>query len=140
MLMALPACTNKIKRFLQLLLEVLYTKYACDSDYHLLIIFLQCFKISFCNFGRVLQPAESAFPPDPALLSDAPATHIHQYHHHCLQSHIPKKGEQPSDIFVQTQVGPHCSHHCSRCYSASRKMSLGQLIETFVHTLTASRV
>ena len=90
----------------------------------------QRFRLSVCNSGRVQQPVESAFLADSALLSNVPANHTHEYHHRCLYSHVSKYVVQPSDICVQILASPHCSHHCSRCSSACRKISVAQLVET----------
>ena len=75
------------------------------------------FRLSVYNSGRVLQPAEDAFLADSALLPNAPANHTHEYRHRCLYSHVSKNVVQLSDICFQTQASPHCSHHCSMCYS-----------------------
>ena len=81
------------------------------------------FRLSVYNSGRVPQPAESAFLADSALLSNAPANHIHEYHHHGLYFHVSKNVVQLSDICVRTLASPHCSHHCSRCSSEHRNIS-----------------
>ena len=95
------------------------------------------FRLSVYNSGRVLQPAEDAFLADSALLPNAPANHTHEYHHRCLYSHVSKNVVQLSDICFQTQASPHCSHHCSMCYSVlwNKYTSLGQMEHTCIHRL-----
>ena len=116
-------------------LEILYFKYILKIHQTFILIckIHQSFKLSVYNFGRVLQPAESAFLADSALLSNAPANHTHEYRHHCLYSHVSKNVVQPSDICVQTLASPHCSHHCSRCSSVCRKISVAQLAKKLMH-------
>ena len=110
------------------------TMYALQMSSFILICKIhQSFGLRVGNSGRVLQPAESAFLADSALLSNAPANHTHEYHHRCLYSHVSKNVVQPSDICVQTLASPHCSHHCSRCSSTCRKISVAQLVETLMH-------
>ena len=52
----------------------------------------------------------------------------------CLNTHIRKNVEQPSDICVQSIANPHCSHQYSRCSSACRKISATQIVETHSYT------
>ena len=51
----------------------------------------------------------------------------------CLNTHIPKNVEQPSDICVQFIANPHCSHLYSRCSSACRKISAAEIVEQHLY-------
>ena len=97
--------------------------YRSYNTIHFILVFKihQHFKISFYNFGRILQPAVSIFLANSALLSNVPAIRIHEYLDCWLFFQRSDNPVQLSDIYVQTLAGPHCRHHCSRCSSACRK-------------------
>ena len=128
-------------QLLSILIHLLNTNYTLNMKYYLKYELQMSSFILICKYIKVLE-LESAtlegFCSQLRALSlqillsyikCSSQTH-YEYHHRCLYSHVSKNVVQPSDICVQTLASPHCSHHCSRCSSACRKISVTQLVET----------